>query len=230
MRAPQAADVTLRIQASRARSQIAILIKQNLSRSAKAQAWPLVLVDKYRGASQPGAYLARRLHGGRMMPASQPICRSEGVMGERLNDIEFAQIVRSTPLISVDLILRDPDGKVLVGLRTNEPAKGFYFVPGGIILKNETIAAAFARILHSELGCQVSFEKARFVGIFEHFYSANRFANPEFGTHYVALAYEVLLTCRPEIVLDTQHCAIRWIDEHELHEAIDVHPYTKAYF
>jgi colanic acid biosynthesis protein WcaH len=151
-------------------------------------------------------------------------------MGERLNDIEFAQVVRSTPLISVDLILRDPDKKVLVGLRTNEPAKGFYFVPGGIILKNETIAAAFARILHSELGCQVSFEKARFVGIFEHFYSANRFANPEFGTHYVALAYEVLLTCRPEIVLDTQHCAIRWIDEHELHEAIDVHPYTKAYF
>jgi colanic acid biosynthesis protein WcaH len=118
------------------------------------------------------------------------------VIGERLNDIEFAQVVRSTPLISVDLIIRDPDGKVLVGLRTNEPARGFYFVPGGIILKNETIAAAFARILHSELGCQVSFEKARFVGIFEHFYSANRFGNPEFGTHYIALAYEVLLTWR----------------------------------
>ena len=73
-------------------------------------------------------------------------------------------------------------------------------------------------------------EKARFVGIFEHFYSANRFGNPEFGTHYIALAYEVSLTCRPEIVLDTQHCAIRWIDELELHDATDVHPYTKAYF
>ena len=151
-------------------------------------------------------------------------------MTKRLNDAEFAQIVRTTPLISVDLIIRDPDRKVLVGLRTNEPAKGFYFIPGGIILKNETIAAAFARILHSETGCRIRYEDARFVGVFEHFYSNNRFGTSEFGTHYIVLAHEVLLAKRPTIVLDSQHSAVRWHDEAELRDAIDVHPYTKAYF
>jgi hypothetical protein len=41
----------------------------------------------------------------------------------------------SAPLVSFDLIIRDPDGRALLRLRTNDPAKGFYFVPGGRILE-----------------------------------------------------------------------------------------------
>jgi len=43
---------------------------------------------------------------------------------------------------------------LLVGLRTNEPAKNYYFVPGGVIRKNETIELAFERILKAETGCR----------------------------------------------------------------------------
>ena len=50
-----------------------------------------------------------------------------------LNNDEFAQVVRNAPLVAIDLIIRDPEQRVLVGLRMNEPAKGKWFVPGGTI-------------------------------------------------------------------------------------------------
>jgi hypothetical protein len=54
-----------------------------------------------------------------------------------ISDNEFACVVRCAPLPSIDLIIMDPDSRVLVGLRTNEPAKDYYFVPGGIIRKRD---------------------------------------------------------------------------------------------
>jgi colanic acid biosynthesis protein WcaH len=54
-----------------------------------------------------------------------------------LSPNEFAQRIRLGPLVSIDLIVRGPDERILTGLRLNEPAKGTYFVPGGVILKNE---------------------------------------------------------------------------------------------
>jgi colanic acid biosynthesis protein WcaH len=151
-------------------------------------------------------------------------------MTDMLGDTEFAQVIQRTPLVAVDLIIRDPDRRILVGLRANEPAKGFYFIPGGRIRKNEKIKTAFARILKSETGCLVAFENARFVGVFEHFYPNNRFGAPGYGTHVIVLAYEVSFDRRPEIVLDSQHSAFRWMHETELKVATDVHDYTKAYF
>jgi hypothetical protein len=59
-----------------------------------------------------------------------------------LNKDESAQAVRNTPLVSIDLIIRDPDQYVLVGLRTNEPAKGKWFVPGSVVRKYERLADA----------------------------------------------------------------------------------------
>src|SRR5580692_10716108 len=85
----------------------------------------------------------------------------------------FAQVVRNTPLISIDLVLRDPMGAVLVGHRTFEPAKGYWFVPGGRIGKLETLDEAFARIITEETGIGVSRQDARLLGVYEHFYSTN---------------------------------------------------------
>jgi colanic acid biosynthesis protein WcaH len=147
-----------------------------------------------------------------------------------LDDDEFSKVVRFAPLISIDLIVRDPDRKVLVGVRNNEPAKNFYFVPGGRIRKDETLEAAFARILDAEIGCSVDFKEARSLGAYQHMYPNNRFGHPGYGTHYVVLAYELNLSRRPAIVLDGQHSIAKWMDEAELRAAPDVHRYTKAYF
>ena len=48
---------------------------------------------------------------------------------EFLSDDDFAHIVRYAPLVSIDLIVRDLEENVLLGLRANEPAKNTYFVP-----------------------------------------------------------------------------------------------------
>ena len=147
-----------------------------------------------------------------------------------LGDDDFAHIVRYAPLVSIDVIIKDPKQNVLLGLRVNEPAKGQYFVPGGVILKNETIRAAFARILKAEIGSRTSLNEATFLGVFEHFYETNRFETPDYGTHYIVLAYRLNLKQRPSVEMDSQHSGIRWMSEAEILSAADVHPNTKAYF
>src|SRR5204863_8278325 len=83
--------------------------------------------------------------------------------GEWIAANEFAEVIRLTPLVAIDLIVRSPEAKVLVGRRVNEPAKGLLFVPGSRISKNETRAAAFKRITREELGTQLPIDQSRFV-------------------------------------------------------------------
>ena len=64
----------------------------------------------------------------------------------------FVELVRDLPLVSVDLVLVRDGREVLLGLRTNRPAQGSWFVPGGRVLKNEKRADALARVAARELG------------------------------------------------------------------------------
>ncbi|WP_338091415.1 NUDIX domain-containing protein [Sodalis ligni] len=55
-------------------------------------------------------------------------------------------------MVSIDLIIEDV-GEYLLGYRTNRPASGSWFVPGGRILKDENLETAFKRIISTETGC-----------------------------------------------------------------------------
>ena len=144
-------------------------------------------------------------------------------------DKDFAVVVRSTPLVSIDLVLRDPEERIFVGRRTNEPAKGVYFVPGGVVRKDERLDDAFRRLLSAETGLSGGRSAARFLGIYEHFYPTNRYDDPSYGTHYVVLGYEFVVLRPSDVRLDAQHSEFRWMSEAELLAAPDVHPNTKAY-
>jgi len=150
--------------------------------------------------------------------------------GQRLEPDDFANVIRLAPLAAIDIIVRSPDGRVLLGRRNNEPAKGCFFVCGGRITKNETLAAAFRRIALAELGLERNIQDARFLGVGEHFYPTNNFAQAGFGTHYVVLAYE--LTARLELASlpASQHGQYVWQTEAELLNCPEVHQNTKAYF
>ncbi|MDO9207877.1 MAG: NUDIX domain-containing protein, partial [Sulfuricurvum sp.] len=100
----------------------------------------------------------------------------------------FTTIVQNTPLISIDLIIRNHQGEVLLGKRLNAPAKGFWFTPGGRIYKDEKMTDAFRRIAQDELGVSASLSEASFIGTFEHFYEDSVFGD-HITTHYVVLAY-----------------------------------------
>jgi colanic acid biosynthesis protein WcaH len=147
-----------------------------------------------------------------------------------LSTDDFHSVVRLAPLLSIDLIIRNACGQVLLGLRNNEPAKGFYFVPGGIVLKQERLHEAFARILKRETNYDASLEDARFLGVYEHFYDANSFGDENFGTHYVVLAHELKLADASVLKFDTQHSEMRWWGERDLLVSDGVHENTKAYF
>ena len=150
--------------------------------------------------------------------------------GERLAPEDFDTVVRLTPLVAIDFIVRSPDGRVLVGRRTNEPAKGRFFVPGGRITKNETLAAAFGRISLAELGVEKRIEQARFKGIYEHFYATNNHEAAGFGTHYIVLAYELTSPVQNLLLPKDQHGEFVWLTEPELLRSPEVHEYAKAYF
>jgi colanic acid biosynthesis protein WcaH len=139
----------------------------------------------------------------------------------------FSTVIANTPLISIDLIVRNSDDKVLLGQRVNKPAKNSWFVPGGRIFKDETIEKAFKRITQDELGIQCHIKSASFKGVYQHFYEDNVFGD-EFSTHYIVMAFELRLTNTP--MTNTQHEKYLWFTQNELLNSDDVYFFVKDYF
>ena len=100
-----------------------------------------------------------------------------------LPEDQFLEVVAHAPLVSIDLVVSDAAGRILVGLRRNAPARGSWFVPGGIVRKNERLDAAYFRIARNELGAELHRAEARFLGVYQHFYDENFGGRPGFGTH-----------------------------------------------
>ena len=145
-------------------------------------------------------------------------------------NISFLDIVKATPLVSIDLIIKNPKNEVLLGKRINQPAKGYWFVPGGIIRKNETINQAIARISAKETGKDLSAADPHLLGTYEHIYEDNFLNVPGINTHYVVLAFVILLHHEIEAVPDEQHSDLKWWNKYKLLEEPTVHQYTKVYF
>jgi len=143
-----------------------------------------------------------------------------------LSHAELDTVIRLAPLIAIDLIIRNAGDDVLLGLRKNEPAKDRYFVPGGMILKGERLAEAFARLMKNETGHAASLEDARLVGVFEHFYDTNRSGNAGYGTHYVVLGYQYRWPAAVVPQPDDQHSELRWWPVAELLASHRVHENT----
>lgn len=145
----------------------------------------------------------------------------------------FVTVIDATPLVSIDLVVRDEDGQVLLGCRLNRPAQGFWFVPGGRVRKNELLDDAFRRLTYEELGIEMTRDQARFLGVYQHLYDDNALNAPEVSTHYVVLGYEVKIGGDERSAhadLNAQHSKQRWWQESDLLNSPDVHANTKAYF
>lgn len=148
---------------------------------------------------------------------------------QRLDKETFKTIVAFTPLVSIDLIIRNSCNQVLLGLRTNRPAQGFWFVPGGRIGKDETFEQAFLRLTQLELGYPIPLKDASFLGPYQHLYSDN-FSGTDFSTHYVVLGYQLMLDLDLQTLPVEQHQNYQWWNEQELLDSDLVHRNTKAYF
>lgn len=144
---------------------------------------------------------------------------------------DFKKLIENGVLIAIDLVCYNSAGEVLVGLRTNAPAKGYWFVPGGRIHKNETLTEAFARITQAELGCAIDASEFKFRGLYDHIYPENFFEDNSFNTHYVIIA----LTYQDDdgkLVVNgnDQNRSFQFMAIDTLLATDNVHPYTKNYF
>ena len=142
-----------------------------------------------------------------------------------LGDQIYKTVVDSTPLVSIDILLKK-DNKVLLGRRVNKPAQGYFFSIGGRINKNETIDNAMARVALNEINIDLK-STPEFIGVFEHFYDDSMYENV--STHYVNLAYEYEVEEIPNLPTE-QHSEYQWFSIDKLLESKQVHKYTKDYF
>jgi len=150
---------------------------------------------------------------------------------------QWFEVVERTPLVSIDLIITDAQGKVLLGWRNNKPAQHCWFVPGGVVRKGETLQQAFERVVFDELGVITETRsKALFDGVYEHHYTDNFAGIEGVGTHYVVLAHRLNAEQHlPGLVgvqnlPKAQHKEYVWMPVAELLNNPQVHKYTKAYF
>ena len=142
-----------------------------------------------------------------------------------LDDQIFKTVVDSTPLISIDILIKKGN-KILLGKRINKPAQGYFFSIGGRVYKNETIDNAMARVALNELNIDLK-STPEFMGVFEHFYDDSLYENV--STHYVNIAYEYEMEETPDLPAE-QHSEYKWFTIDELLESKQVHKYTKDYF
>jgi colanic acid biosynthesis protein WcaH len=145
-----------------------------------------------------------------------------------LDERTFSTVLESTPLVSIDLIIKNENNKYLLGKRINRPAKGYWFVPGGRILKNETLKAAFERLTQAEIGKCYSIECARLIGPYDHIYTDSVLGD-QISTHYVAIAYEFEVE-KLETLPINQHSSYSWMTAGQILSSENVHRNTKAYF
>jgi colanic acid biosynthesis protein WcaH len=138
-------------------------------------------------------------------------------------------VVKYSPLVSIDLIV-ELEGKILLGLRNNRPARGYWFVPGGRIAKEQSLPQGYRYITGLELGAEMDIRDAAFSGVYDHFYDDNFSGSPGLSTHYIVLAFKINVPeALPALPVD-QHSAYRYWSIEELLQADEVHPNTKAYF
>lgn len=122
-------------------------------------------------------------------------------------DDEWRTVVANVPIVSVDLLIRTDDG-VLFGKRTNEPAKGYWFPPGGRVQKFETREEAVHRVAREECGLAVEIVES--LGAFEHMYETASAAGVD-EKHYLANGY-VVDAVDGKLSIDDQHDAVQPFD------------------
>lgn len=118
-------------------------------------------------------------------------------MEKKISDKEYKKIVELVPILCVDIILRHNNKYVLVK-RNNEPLKGFHWVIGGRLLKDESLWEGAMRKVREEVG--VGVHELKPVGFYEDSYSRSAFGIP---THTDSIVFEAE-TDESNFKVDTQ--------------------------
>jgi len=108
----------------------------------------------------------------------------------------FYFIGRNTPLINVDLLIKNPEGSILMTWRDDEHCGKGWHIPGGIIRFQEKIEDRIKKVAMSELGISVSNQN--------NFLEMNQIIVPgkKERSHFISMLYECELNISPFDILE----------------------------
>ncbi len=85
---------------------------------------------------------------------------------QQLSKEEFNFIYSKVPRLTVEIIVKNKDGRIYLTKRATEPCRGQWHLPGGTVRFGELMIKAVQRIAKRELGINVT--KAKNVGYIEY--------------------------------------------------------------
>ena len=127
---------------------------------------------------------------------------------KRVSDATYKLMLQSMPIATVDLVVVRGQGKnqeFLLGRRANNPYRGKWFIPGGRILRGETLDQAVKRQLKQELGIRGG--KATFV---THLCLNNPPANVGARYYTILHVYKVQVASGTEAKRDSENFELGW--------------------
>lgn len=131
----------------------------------------------------------------------------------------YRQIHAHMPIPCVDIVIIH-DGRVLLHKRSNKPAQGQWWFPGGRVLKGETLANAARRKMLEEVGLMP--QTLEYIGGDETLFDDGPFDGP---THTINSVFRATVENIDHITLDTQASEWKWFTEADK----EWHPYVKAF-
>ena len=124
-------------------------------------------------------------------------------------DESYREILSSLPILCVDIVIKDQNGHFLLVQRDRHPLKGQWWVPGGRVLKGESISQAALRKIREELGVEA--EVSHSIGYYEGQFDENEWGIPS-GIHTVSIVVLASLLS-DKIQLDYQSSAWKFSPE-----------------
>jgi 8-oxo-dGTP diphosphatase len=86
-------------------------------------------------------------------------------MPQKLSYEDFLKSLELCPRLTIELLLENDGGEIFLIKRTKFPFENHWHLPGGFLLKGETIQECIERIAKDEIGIEIG--KGEFAGVFE---------------------------------------------------------------
>lgn len=131
----------------------------------------------------------------------------------------YKKIHQVMPIVCVDIVVLYKN-KILLGKRLNRPDKGKWWLPGGRVLKGETLKHAAIRKLNEETGIKT--KNLKELGFGETFFKDGPFSG---STHTVNFVFLFRAKKNPNLYLDKQHSEFKWFEN----IPTGSHPYVKKF-
>jgi colanic acid biosynthesis protein WcaH len=99
----------------------------------------------------------------------------------------FLYISKVTPLVNVDLLIKDEKGRTLLSWRDDQYVGCGWHVPGGIVRFKETLETRVKKTAETEIGTDISFEPVPI--------ALNQLIHPELAIrgHFISFLYKCFL-------------------------------------